>query len=96
MAVTLKNKRRRMLVFNLDAPFFVKNRNETGFGQPCTLTMLALERKEGVHDAVLACEEVKAALLKGDLRVLGQTKEPEVETSAVVSTPSAYEDEDED
>ena len=73
MAV-LKNKRRQMLVFNLEAPFFTKNRNETPWGKPCALTFLALEKKE-VHDAALSCSEVKAAIARGDLRLLKSVKE---------------------
>ena len=67
MAVTLKNKRRQMAAFNLDAPFFVKNNNETPYGQPCALTFLALEKKEGLEDAVLSCTEIASALKRGDL-----------------------------
>lgn len=72
MAV-LKNKKRQPQVFNLDVPFFVKNRNETPFGKPCSLSFLALEKKE-VDDAVLACPEVKAALADGRLRDLTPVK----------------------
>lgn len=80
----LKNKRRRIRVFNLDAPFFVKNRNETLWGKPCSLTLLALEQKE-VHDAVLSCTEVKAALAKGDVRELKPSKEKQETVSAAPS-----------
>jgi hypothetical protein len=85
--VTLKNKRRRMLVFNLDAPFFVKNRNETPYGQSCVLTFLALEKKEGIHDAVLGCSEIQVAVQNGDLRIMKQTKdEPTQEPSAAMTS----------
>ena len=85
--VTLKNKRRQMLVFNLDAPFFVKNRNETEWGKPCSTSFLALEEKE-VHDAVLSCSEVKAAIAKGDLRVLKTAKEQPSEKKETSAAPS--------
>lgn len=60
--VTLKNKLRRMRTFNLDAPFFVKRRGETKYGRPETLTLLALERREGLPDAITSCTEIKAAI----------------------------------
>jgi len=91
--ITLKNKRRRMLVFNLDAPHFIKTRNETRYGKPCAMTFLALEKKTDVNEAVLSCAEVKVAIAKGDLRVLPQAKpelKPEPVTSAALS--SEYED----
>lgn len=80
---TLKNKQRRMRTFNLDAPYFVKRHGETLHGRPETLTLLALERREGVDDAVLACTEVKAALAAGDLRVIAdRAAEPEPAVAA--------------
>jgi hypothetical protein len=79
--VTLKNKRRQMASYNLDAPFFTKNANETPLGQPCAITFLALEKKAELNDAVLSCTEVASALARGDLIVLAQTKPaPKVES----------------
>lgn len=75
--ITLKNKKRQPQVFNLDAPFFVKNHNETPFGQPCALTLLALEAKE-CDEAVLSCTEVKSAIDRGDVKVLPKTATPAV------------------
>lgn len=74
----LKNKTRQPQVFNLDAPFFVKNANETPYGRSCSLTLMALEKRE-VHDAVLACEEIKCALAKNP-PVLRLLKAPEMPT----------------
>lgn len=85
--VTLKNKLRRMRVFNLDTPFFVKRRDVTQYGQPETLTLLALERREGVPDAVLSCTEVKAAIGQGNLRVYKQA-EPASEPKAEAKPPT--------
>ena len=82
--VTLKNKRRRMLVFNLEAPFFLRNKNETEWGQPCSISFLSLEERE-VHDAVLSCSEVKTAIAKGDLRVLKPSK---VKRETISAAPS--------
>lgn len=73
--ITLKNKKRQPAVFNLDAPFFVRNNNETPFGKPCTLTLLALEAKE-CDEAVLSCTEVKVAIDRGDVKVLPKTATP--------------------
>jgi len=87
----LKNKRRRLQTFNLDAPFFVKNRNETLWGKPCSMTLLALEQKE-VHDAVLSCTEVKTALAKGDLRELKPSKEKQETVSAAPSEVGFFSD----
>lgn len=67
--VTLKNKQRRMRTFNLDAPFFVKRRDVTRIGKPETLTLLSLERREDLPDAILSCTEIKAARDAGTLRV---------------------------
>lgn len=69
----LKNKTRHPQVFNLDAPFFVGNRNETAAGKPCSISFLALEKKE-VDDAVVSCDSVKTALSKGILRDLTPKK----------------------
>lgn len=66
--VTLKNKQRRMRAFNLDSPFFVKRHGETLYGRPEALTLLSLERRENLPDAVLACTEIKAALDSDTLR----------------------------
>jgi len=90
--ITLKNKQRRMRTFNLDAPFFVKRHGETLYGRPETLTLLALERRENVPDAVLSCTEIKAARDAGTLRVYASpepTSQPKPEASAptTVSTP---------
>jgi len=85
--VTLKNKQRRMRTFNLDAPFFVKRHGETLYGRPETLTLLALERREGVPDAVLACTEVKAAIGQGNLRVYKQA-ESAIEPKAEAKSPT--------
>lgn len=92
--VTLKNKLRRMRTFNLDAPFFVKRHGETLYGRAETLTLLSLERREGVLDAVLACTEIKAARDAGTLRVYPSpepTSEPKAEEKppAVVPEPKA-------
>ncbi len=85
--VILKNKTRQMKVYNLDAPFFVRNQNETKWGQPCAVTFLALEEKE-LHDAVLACAEIEEAMRKGDLRLLSQTVEKKEEPPKVMAAPS--------
>ena len=77
MAVTLKNKERRMKAYNLEAPYFVSHRNETKFGKPCAITFLSLEKKEGLPDAILSCAEIAADVQKGKLRVLKQTRPPE-------------------
>lgn len=91
--ITLKNKLRRMRAFNLDAPFFVKRHGETLYGRPETLTLLALERRVDLPDALLACTEIKTAIGQGNLRVYKQAEpapapEPEtVEESQPVPEP---------
>jgi hypothetical protein len=84
MPVTLKNKKRQTRTFNLEAPFFVKRPDQTPYGKAESVTFLALEKKEGLPDAILSCAEVDAALKSGDLRLLSQTNpaptpEPEPE-----------------
>lgn len=80
----LKNKTRQPLVFNLDTTFHVGNRNETPVGKPCTLSFLALEKKE-VDDAVLSCGVVKAALQNGTLRDVTPPKKREKALSATAT-----------
>lgn len=93
--VVLKNKTRQPQVFNLDAPFFIKNANETPFGQPCSLTFLALEKRE-VEDAVLACEEIKAAIAakpRPILRIVQGTVKPVAEKETLVKAKAPAETE---
>ena len=70
----LKNLLRRTRAFNLEHPTFVNDPGENGVGKPEALTLLPREQKV-VHDDVLMCREIRAALdpLKGrpTLRVLG-------------------------
>ena len=88
--VTLKNKQRRMRTFNLDAPFFVKRRGETKYGRPETLTLLALERREGLPDAITSCTEIKAALATSPptLRVCKPSPKPASDPKAKAKPPT--------
>lgn len=76
MAVTLKNKRRRLATFNLEAAFFKKRTTETRYGQPEAITFLPLEAKAGLPDAILGCEEIKSAIARGDLRQMESKDTP--------------------
>ena len=88
--VLLKNKTRQPQVFNLDSPYWVKNRNQTPWGSPCSMSFLALEKK-WCDSAVLACAEVKVALNKtGVLRTLDERTLEE----NPVSVPSIPDDEE--
>ena len=90
--VTLKNKQRRMRTFNLDAPYFVKRHGETLYGRPETLTLLALERRKGLPDAITSCTEIKAARDAGTLRVYPSpepTSEPKAEEKPPPAGPKA-------
>lgn len=85
--VTLKNKQRRMRTFNLDAPFFVKRHGETLYGRPETLTLLSLERRENLPDAITSCTEIKAARDAGTLRVY-PSPEPASKPKAEEKSPA--------
>ena len=87
--VTLKNKQRRMRTFNLDAPYFVKRRNVTRIGKPETLTLLSLERREGLPDAITSCTEIKAALDARTLRDLSPKIKPKAEEKTPAAKPTS-------
>lgn len=88
--VILKNKLRRMRVFNLDSRFHTARRDSTPPGKPETLTLFALERRE-VEDAVRACTEIKAALGASPqtLRVYEQPEPKAAEKKSKPSKPPA-------
>lgn len=65
--IKLKNLQRRMRVFNLEHPTFLNAPGEHPAGHPETLTLLPLEVRE-VHEDVLLCAEVKAALTDHEIR----------------------------
>jgi len=58
---------------------------------PASLTLLALEKYEGVHEAVLKIPEVKRSVDRGDLRVLtlprAQAKTTPIEEAKVGPAP---------
>ena len=94
MAVALKNKERRMQVYNLPHDIYCQAVGEcscqektvttiaenplTGDRMPKpvrkklagSLTLLALEKRDGLHEAVLEIPEVKRAVERGRLKVL--------------------------
>lgn len=43
---------------------------------PASLTLLALERREGLRDSIVAVPEVRAAIARGLVRVVQQTPVP--------------------
>ena len=91
MKRVLKNKTRQPQVFNLDAPFFVKNNNETLYGKPVSLGFLSLEKKE-VPEEVMACTCIKDALKRGTLRdVTPPAVKPEVKISVKAKVKTAVE-----
>ena len=67
--ITLKNKRRQMLVFNLDTPYFREKKGMNGKGCPESITFLALERLE-VPDEIQECPEIAAAIARRDLQIV--------------------------
>ena len=89
MAVTLKNKRRRMATFNLEAPFFKKRMDVTRLGQPEAITFLPLEKKSDLPDAILACAEISSSLKRGDLRNLTPPAAPAKEAKPEAAQPAA-------
>jgi len=90
--ITLKNKQRRMRTFNLDAPFFVKRHGDTLYGRAEVLTLLSLERREGLPDAITGCTEIKAAVDSGNLRVYPSPEpasEPKAKEKPLAVEPKA-------
>ena len=53
---------------------------------PASLTLLALERREGLGEEVLEAAEVKAAIVSGFVRVIEQTPAPRGRKSAPEGT----------
>jgi hypothetical protein len=91
MAVVLKNKRRRMLPFNLEAPFFVKRTDVTRLGQPEVITFMPLEKKEDLPDAILGCAEIHSAIEKGVLRNMTPPPAAPKEEKPKAAQPAAAE-----
>ncbi len=66
--ISLKNKKRQMLVFNLETEYFCKKKGLNGKDKPESVTFLGLERKNDFPEEILECEEIANAIRSGVLR----------------------------
>ncbi len=85
--VTIRNKTKSIKTYNLTCAIALAGvaveKDEKGFERAAServLTILAGEKREGLPNEVLESPEVKAAISKGDLKVLSQD-EPSFEAA---------------
>lgn len=75
--IKIKNKNRKMQCYNLETDHFKHQKGENGKGKPESITFLGLEKRDCPKE-VLECEEIKSAVKRGDLRVLGSADKKKV------------------